>query len=64
MDQIDNDFTAIMEDTDNKWHSSIQAAVILAKKTLNKYYSLIDSSENCHIAISIFLAIHYLTSKV
>jgi hypothetical protein len=52
MDQIDDDFTAIMEDTDNKWHPSIPAAVGLAKKTLNKYYSLTDSSENYRIAIS------------
>jgi hypothetical protein len=52
MDTIDDEFTAIMQETKHKWHPSICAAVSLSKKTLNKYYSLTDNSENYQIAIS------------
>jgi hypothetical protein len=55
MDTIDDEFTAIMQETKRKWHASIRAAVGLSKKTLNKYYSLTDNSENYQIAISKFL---------
>jgi hypothetical protein len=64
MDQIDDDFTAIMEQSERQWHPSIRAAVGLAKKTLNKYYSLTDSSEIYRIAISecFVLYLHVLSN--
>jgi hypothetical protein len=52
MDTINDEFNAVMQEMKRKWHPSIYAAVGLAKKTLNKYYSLTDNSKNYWITIS------------
>ncbi|KIK15264.1 hypothetical protein PISMIDRAFT_115423 [Pisolithus microcarpus 441] len=50
MDYIDEIFTMTMLD-DMRLDPSIRAAVGLAKRTLNKYYSLTDMSDLYHIAM-------------
>ena len=50
MDHIDSVFTDITLPSSQK-HPAIRAAVAIAKKTLNKYYSLTDASELYRIAI-------------
>ena len=49
MDIIDKEFSSYIRDRDLT--PAIHAAVSLAKQTLNKYYSLSDSSEVSHIAM-------------
>jgi hypothetical protein len=50
MDHIDTTFTnAIKHDSDA--HPAICYTLRLAKKTLNKYYSLTDEAEVYHIAM-------------
>jgi hypothetical protein len=54
MDHIDATFTnGIIQK--EPLHPAIRAAVQLAKKTLNRYYSLTDSSEVYRIAMGTFL---------
>ena len=50
MDYIDEVFTTGML-TEEAFDPAIRAAVGLAKKTLNKYYSLTDSSRVYHVAM-------------
>lgn len=49
MDLIDERLTSYS--LNRKYSSSIRAAVRLAKKTLNRYYQLTDSSEVYRIAM-------------
>ena len=51
MDYIDKVFTTSMLDHTH-FDSAIRAMIRLAKKTLNKYYSLTDSSKVYGIAMS------------
>ena len=51
MDHINSVFTDATLPTSQK-HPAIRAAIEVAKKTLNKYYSLMDSSELYRIAMS------------
>ena len=50
MDEIDKRFTNIIRDP--SFDKAIQSGMRLAKATLNKYYSLTDSSEAYRIAMS------------
>jgi hypothetical protein len=50
MDHIDMTFTNAIK-PDSKAHPAIRYALHLAKKTLNKYYSLTDEAEVYHIAM-------------
>jgi hypothetical protein len=43
---------------DNRYEPSIQAALLVGKKLLNKYYNLTDQSELYRITMGIYL--HYL----
>jgi hypothetical protein len=43
---IDNEFTAIANQTNCTWHLSICTAVALRKETLNKYYLLTGKSDH------------------
>jgi hypothetical protein len=54
MDHIDSMFTDYTLPTSEK-HPAIRAAVQIAKKTLNKYYSLTDDSELYRIAMGSYL---------
>jgi hypothetical protein len=49
MDEIERRFTSMAANT--KYNSAIRYALRLAKATLNKYYSLTDSSEVYRIAM-------------
>jgi hypothetical protein len=49
MDEIERRFTDMAADT--TYHPAIRYALRLAKATLNKYYSLTDSSETYRIAM-------------
>ena len=53
MDHIDSIFTDYTLPTSKK-HSAVRAAVEIAKKTLNKYYSLTDDSELYRIAMGLY----------
>ena len=55
MDHVDEQLTLFSRD--RKYHPSIRAAVLLAKKTLNHYYGLTDSSEVYRIAMGMLLFI-------
>ena len=44
---------------DRQYEPCIRAALAMAKKTLNKYYTLTDSSETYRIAMSSFLLLYY-----
>ena len=59
MDHIDERLTS---DSINqaKFEPSIQASLALAKKTLNRYYDLTDSSEVYRIAMGMCFKIHQL----
>jgi hypothetical protein len=62
MDHIDEKLTSYSHN--KKYALSICAAVELAKKTLNCYYELTDSSEVYHIAMGAFFDLnlaHILT---
>jgi hypothetical protein len=50
MDKIDKHFTNIIHDP--SFNKAIQSSMCLAKATLNKYYSLTNSSEAYRIAMS------------
>lgn len=50
MDHIDQQLRTFSRD--RKYLPSVRAAVSLARKTLNRYYSLTDSSEVYRIAMS------------
>jgi hypothetical protein len=52
MDHIDTTFTNYTLPSSKK-HPAIRAAVEIAKKTLNKYYSLTDASELYRIAMGV-----------
>ena len=60
MDHIDERLTS---DSINqaKFEPSIRASLALAKKTLNRYYDLTDSSEVYRIAMGMCFKIHQLT---
>jgi hypothetical protein len=49
MDYVEEKLTAYSHN--EKFASSIRSAVLLAKKTLNRYYELTDSSEVYRIAM-------------
>lgn len=49
MDHIDNVLENFAQDT--KYHIAIRSAVNLARRTLNRYYSLTDASEVYRIAM-------------
>ena len=53
MDHIDKDFTTKTQ-ADSNTHPAIRYALTLAKKTLNRYYSLTDESEVYRIAMGKF----------
>jgi hypothetical protein len=53
MDQIDQHLATVA--LDKKYVPAVQAAVMLGKNLLNKYYDLTDSSEIYRIAMSGFL---------
>lgn len=55
MDRIDEVLTTYSQD--RKLSSPIRAAVTLAKKTLNRYYELTDSSDVYRIAMGIRIQI-------
>ena len=55
MDRIDEVLTTYSQD--RKLSSPIHAAVTLAKKTLNRYYELTDSSDVYRIAMGIRIQI-------
>ena len=55
MNHVDEQLTLFSRD--RKYHPSIHAAVLLAKKTLNHYYGLTDSSEVYRIAMGMLLFI-------
>jgi hypothetical protein len=55
MDHIDSMFTDYILPTSKK-HPAVRAAVEIAKKTLNKYYSLTDDSELYRIAMGSYFA--------
>jgi hypothetical protein len=59
MDHIDEKLTS---DSINhtKYEPSIRASLNLAKKTLNRYYNLTDSSEVYRIAMGMFLILLYM----
>ena len=57
MDLIDERMTAYSHDKD--FSPSIRAAVHLAKKTLNRYYQLTDSSEVYRIAMGMSFCLPY-----
>jgi hypothetical protein len=61
MDHIDERLTS---DSINraKFEPSIRASLTLAKKTLNRYYDLTDSSEVYHIAMGTFTETYHLIS--
>jgi hypothetical protein len=50
MDHINTTFMNVIK-PDSEAHPAICYALILAKKTLNKYYSLMDESEVYHITM-------------
>jgi len=50
MDHIDTVFTAAVQPNSNK-NPAIRAAIITGKKTLNRYYSYTDYSDNYRIAM-------------
>ena len=52
MDQFDLELTTKSRDT--ALHTAIRAALMFAKRILNKYYQLTDSSEAYRIALSTF----------
>lgn len=59
MDHIDKTLT--MQSHDSGFEPSIQAAVSIAKKTLNKYYDKTDHSEVYCIAMSMFF-LHFISN--
>ena len=64
MDHVDEQLTLFSHD--RKYHPSIRAAVLLAKKTLNRYYGLTESSEVYHIVMGMLfiLIISDLASSI
>ena len=58
MDHIDNVFTNGMLPS-SKNNIAIRVAIEVAKKTLNRYYSLTDFSELYRIAIGLFTSYSY-----
>jgi hypothetical protein len=59
MDEIDKRFTNIIHDP--SFDKAIQSGMRLAKATLNKYYSLTDSSEAYRIAMGMQLSLNLLS---
>jgi hypothetical protein len=59
MDHIDTYFTNMIAPSSGKnW--AIRAALEVAKTTLNRYYSLTDTSETYRIAMGALHRTHYL----
>ena len=55
---MDTEFTNHIHN--NKFDPAIRASLTIAKKTLNRYYSLTDASETYCIAMSEYLSLNYV----